>query len=620
MAGTHAGLKEKIKRALSDARGDDDLLERLSELAKDWRFSGFTYLFAPVLWRRNRVRFRPFILAHFGEWAVDEKGSQLNPWKGAHASELEQWYRAADEADDVEVVRRLQAWKIRWDDAGSGAWQDQLVSRVERALDGARRRTELAKFELAQQLDESHAVKLYELDPSAAGPFIQRHMVRRLPSWWKPSATSLWQELRAAAQRKGDDAFADLVYKRTAEDARWKRDVLDLAERVSDSDDLCAGLKRLQIDWLPSDSGEVFLELLRKRGNASVPYVLGAIQGMRRTYYGAPKGYEKLVELAWERRWLALWAAALRSVGSPADFNKQVRRLLRDSVLPGDERRRCLGILAGVGREWNFGPFGAAAIPPLEDDVAAEMYERSPEMVRGPFKKHVFSGWHMGYAKLTDAVLRAHDEVLIDYLASRLVTRSWFHGDKATPDVVVRLSQHYEALAHDEREFARRGANVLGAVPAFAVYDYERLIKSNRLARVLWERRASLYLSSDAAIRDLLESPQIFAQLLAFRALARDDDRARRLASESLDLLRATLLRPLHRKTRFKAFGALWRAAEHDEPTARKVADAAIEAFALPDKRYPKEALLALVARIKHRYPALRSASEELVVYGEALP
>ena len=40
MADTHAELRDKIKRALADARSDQALLERLSELAKDWRFAG----------------------------------------------------------------------------------------------------------------------------------------------------------------------------------------------------------------------------------------------------------------------------------------------------------------------------------------------------------------------------------------------------------------------------------------------------------------------------------------------------------------------------------------------------------------------------------------------------
>jgi len=611
---SYAELKHRIQRALSDARSDRSLLDTLSTIAKDWRFGSFTYLFGPGLWRRNRVLFRPFILAHFDPWALDDHGNPFDPWDGPHGPELEAWHRSADDLDDVEMFCRLHAWKMR-SVADKTVWEKELVDRVRRAPSPARRRTELAKFEWMGPLEEPAALALYEQDPVAARPFIERHMLRRITSWWKPSSGTLWESLHAAAERNGDFEFASIIYKRTADDARWRRDVMQLAERVFDGGELCDRLKRLQVEWLPADAALVFGDLLRARGEAVIPYVLHGIQSLRRSFVGASKGVHDLAELAWERRWFGLWGAVLRVGGTPAEFNEQVRRVLRDTFLPVQERRRCLLLLAGVGREVNLGPLGIASVQPLDDDVATELYEREPDLLRGPFRKHVLSGWQVSFPRLTEAVMKANDEPLIDYLASRMVTRSWFDGDRKTSDVIDRLSRYYEAMAHDEARFARRGASVLSEVPAFVVYGYAELIKKNRLARVLWERKRTAYLACDQAIRDLLEAPQIFAQILAFRALGSDDDRARRIARDNLDLLCAALLRPLHRKARLEAFAALWRAAEGDENAARHVLAAAMDAFALPDQRYPKEALLALVARIKHAYPALRSPTEHPVIH-----
>jgi hypothetical protein len=103
--------------------------------------------------------------------------------------------------------------------------------------------------------------------------------------------------------------------------------------------------------------------------------------------------------------------------------------------------------------------------------------------------------------------------------------------------------------------------------------------------------------------------------MLAYRVLAADDDRARALALENVDILLGTLLRPIHRKTRLPAFDALANAARADERAAARILSRAREALRLPDKRYPKPELIGLIARILHAQPTLRDASEIPVVY-----
>ena len=88
--------------------------------------------------------------------------------------------------------------------------------------------------------------------------------------------------------------------------------------------------------------------------------------------------------------------------------------------------------------------------------------------------------------------------------------------------------------------------------------------------------------------------------MLAYRVLAQDDDRARRLAVESLDILLGTLSRPLHRKTRLAAFGAVANAARADARAAARVLRRAREALRLPDTKYPKEQLVGLIGQILH--------------------
>jgi hypothetical protein len=205
------------------------------------------------------------------------------------------------------------------------------------------------------------------------------------------------------------------------------------------------------------------------------------------------------------------------------------------------------------------------------------------------------------------------DDALADYLASRYATDAWSRADKRRP-LFDLVAEKYTELKLDDEAFARRAANVLTLIPAYSIYNYAQLIRSNKLARMLFERSVKSYLSSAAAIRDLVEGGEIHVQMLAYRALGVDDDRARQLAAENLDILLGTVLRPLQRKTRAAAFRALSNAAA-TEDGARRVLAKAREAFALPDKGYPKEALVGLIARILARHPSLATPAEQRVVY-----
>jgi hypothetical protein len=104
--------------------------------------------------------------------------------------------------------------------------------------------------------------------------------------------------------------------------------------------------------------------------------------------------------------------------------------------------------------------------------------------------------------------------------------------------------------------------------------------------------------------------------MLASRILAQNDQRARHLAVESLDILLGTLLRPLHRKTRLAAFGALRGAALVDVEAATRILDRARLALRLPDKKYPKEELVGLIGHVLYAYPALQNETERPVIYG----
>jgi hypothetical protein len=290
-------------------------------------------------------------------------------------------------------------------------------------------------------------------------------------------------------------------------------------------------------------------------------------------------------------------------------------RLVQDNRSPEKEVIRRLLMLGGVSREWNFGPVGLAVVHQLTDATALVLYERFPTLLRGPFRMHISTGWLASFPKLLERALARQDETLLDFMASRLVTRICNQYTKELAKDVDKLADYYHKLLARPEEFSVRAGLVLGQVPAYTIGNwYNELIRTNRLARLFFERSTSSFLEDPVVLRDLLEAPEIHVQALALRALGLDDDRARLLAAKNLDLLQATLLRPLHRRTRALAFRALVNAAGTLEQ-AKTIHDRARQALDLPDKRYPKENLIGLIGALLARWPELRRPSERPVVY-----
>lgn len=253
-----------------------------------------------------------------------------------------------------------------------------------------------------------------------------------------------------------------------------------------------------------------------------------------------------------------------------------------------------------------------AQVHSLDNETALRLYRRFPALIRGPYRLHVAPTYNAAYRKLVEAAIAARDVELVDYFASRVALQQFYTGD--FDKTVELLCAHYEA--QPDAELVARATNALSRMPAFAVWSYDALLRQNKLARLLFERSTNLYLDNASAVRDLLESPQIHVQILAFRVLGKEDPRATAIAAANVDLLQATLFRPLHRRTRLLAFRALELAARHDEVTARYLLGRMKEALVLPEKRYPTEQLIGLIARVLHRWPDLRAPTEQPRVYG----
>ncbi|MDP1827000.1 MAG: gliding motility protein [Archangium sp.] len=573
----------------------------IEEASKVRHFNHLSYKWAPWLWRKlaadrsQRVALRPFLLGHLDGSALDPKGRFVQPWSEGKA--LDKWLAEVDAANDVELFRQVIQWKLRdsWKDFAR-RWRELLLQRVKAAATTTERQDALARFDFPAELDEPTALILFETYGSTARRFI----LDRLP--WRGA---FWEKLHGLAIRKRDEDTAWQLYRRQVDPPRWAKDVRSLITTISDGETLVAELEKRH-PQVVSDAGPVFLELAQKKGVAALPYLQRHVRAVfpRWGWFGRTEGKSlvDLVKLADERAWTSLWAKLLQSSATPELWNSEVKRLLQLGASTMTVQHK-LQLLTGAGGEWNFSGFGLAQVQPLSDEVACLMYERAPALLRGPFRMHLTHA--QGTPKLIARVLTADDELLVDYFASRALIDFRVIGE-----TVDKLTAHYEAMSLTDGSFVRRATHALSMMPAFTIWNYEHLLTTNKLARLLFERSTPLYLSDAKLVRELLESPQIHVQALGFRVLGTRDPRAVAMAAQQTDVLAPTLLRPLHRRTRLMAFAAIDNACQA-EPAASALLDKMKQALALPDRRYPKEELVGLIGRVLSRWPKLRGKNEQ---------
>lgn len=614
-------LKRTIEELLANQRDDLRLRDHLEGVRRDLALPGLTWFWGPELYRRNRVVFREFILAHFSDVERSDTWPQKRvPWTG-HAARLESWLTDVRGHRDIMLARRLWRWKFakeRWgiDDA---AWCRELRQQYQAARGAAAQGLVLDEFDDWFQLDEPTAHALYTTNRRCA-KFLLKHLPMRF-NFWGNEKREMWRQLIDAALQAHDDELAFALYRRQVDLKEWQRDIEQLAQKTSEPGRLNDELLKRHPEGWGLKLGDGILALLRHRGRDAMPYVRAKLDSIVGGWYGSEP--DPFLALARERGWWDLWAAVVRAASNPKVFNTEVARVLDDKLLDEHTRVERLRALAGVSQEWNWPGVGFARVHSLQDDMAAQLYARYPKLIRGPFKPHIVPRWWQGGPRLLAAAQAAGDDELVDLLASRYVTRAGyaFAWNRAERDVVLKvaseLAQALQTLReHDEALFARRAANILTQIPAFAIFNYDQLLRTNDLARLLFVRSFAAFLSLPEAVRDLIEGSEVHVQMLAYRVLAQPDARACQLAAACLDILLGTLLRPLHRKTRLAAFGALANAAQVDKESAARILGRAREATRLPDKKYPKEQLVGLIGQVLHAWPELRGPREQPVIHG----
>jgi len=348
-------LDQAIRTLLQRPMADAELREQLEKLAAaEISFSGFTWLFGPQLYRRNRILFRPFILSRFSTYMTLPKWKvEAIQWKGDKGKLLEAWLAEVDKNDDADLFRRLYEWKLsgRFDwrkrDARGQQISADLLARFQSAGSPARRQIVLRKFDLWFQLNEPAACSLYSTDPVSSAPYILR---RLKTSWFTTDAKRvLWKQLLHLADLRKDEDFRWKLYRRQVPVADWIAECLALCDQLKDSSALVQALEKRHLEGSGVNLAESFFQLVQHRGRDVFPYVM---RHLRQVWGGwfSRGSYGKMADYAREKGWWDLWSALIRVCSGPKEFNKEVSRLLDDELLPEQDVVERLLALAGVSR------------------------------------------------------------------------------------------------------------------------------------------------------------------------------------------------------------------------------------------------------------------------------
>src|SRR3990172_1623771 len=301
-------------------------------------------------------------------------------------------------------------------------------------------------------------------------------------------------------------------------------------------------------------------------------------------------------------------------VGNPALWNEALRGLLKKPLsneafqfelerrTPPEQRWSCWGV---------------------EPDVAVEIYRRDRALFRPFLERFV----RQPEAKLFAEAERAQDEEFLDFLSFQLLhrsswlayrafpprhARSWWKADEKSKEeldeisrlLVGRLDRLYD---QSPETYVRHAANILSRFRAFEVWKFRHDRTYNPAFAYLLDRRREAWHHSPEGVRELLESPNIYVQIIGLEILREGGREAAQRALENLLMLRALLLGRARRGTKRLALECLERAARQGAPFAGRILPVLEEAMDLHGKRAIDERIMVSFVRVRREQVTLKA-------------
>jgi hypothetical protein len=519
-------VRQNVERLLGLGLENDALLSQLEPLAKDPEFAASADLWAADLYGRDPRYFAPFLARYL---TADQASviAELLP-------RIE-----ADGQDDLFVALYKLAVK-------ENGWNADLRAKVDAGLSDEAlahavevRGVVPAQFALAEDL----AAALYARVPAAFARVLLPHV---LPGRdWEANRDRDYAALRQAARARGDDAVYWRLFRAFATADEWKVDLMRLAQQAVPPERIVAELEQRRLnDPLRMDPATLVV-FLDQYGAALAPFIDANLDWFGRLDTALLlEAIERTGDAALFRRvffryadnaaWKARVRALIQQEGDPAALAEALARWQP----PTQQLAR---------RAWRLDP-----------DLALTLYQRDAPR----FREFIIQTLDNPDITLFDEAEDAGDEELLDALTfafldqlatfvsttypyARAVTLRQF-ADKQrgwAQDWTQAINERFDKLvAQSPALYTRHAAHILSRGIG-AAWKLHGDTEANPVA-YLCRQHQPAWLAPSAALRDLLETPDLPAFELALDLLGQGGRAAAEQVAAALPIFMAYLLAP----------------------------------------------------------------------------
>jgi hypothetical protein len=586
MAESSTDLRARLQAALGSDLDRGALLRELETLAQEPGFEDCADLWAPALYQRDAYFFETFLLRHLR----DEQAAVIQ-------SLLPRIEAAGNDTLFAGLYRRVArepAWNAELLALARSAGSDQDVLRAVQRRNMQR---------MGYVLSEETALALYARNPALFRAFIQEHVHRR----WRSDHGS-FPQLREAARRQGDDELYWGLFRELADPEEWEAVLHELLRQDMPAGAIVAELRKRQRDYVWDLDAGILAGFLAKYGAAVMPYI------EENLYWIVRSAGSRLLSAAERAGDEALYWRIFFHAGDQAGWNRALRELLAqqlaDEALLQALRLRTPS--SGRARLWQ-----------LDDTLALALYRRNPRLFR-PFLERCLGDPDLA---LFQEAERAGDEEFLDFLTARLVRQSsllvlrgyspiWAEqrvGKQARQELEMigqALTARFDRLyAQSPAEYVRHAASALGYFEPLESWSFRRDMEHNPGFAYLYREHREAWRQSLEGVRELLESPNIYVQVIGLAALAEGGADAAQRTIENLVSLRAVLLSRDRRSTKRLALACLYQAGRQSAELAEQILPVLEEVLYYRGERAIDEPVMVSYVRLRRLWAAERPAA-----------
>lgn len=567
------------------------LLREFTALAQEdlFRHPDIANLWAIALYERDASFFEAFLLRHI-----------TDGWRFGQHNRILRVLLTRAEADGRDTLfRELYRRAIPEEE-----WNGELLALAQSSLSDEAVLQFVQRRDMRQNgfgLSEQTALTLYERSPSYFSSFIQSHIgFHRGMS--NTQRGQIYRHLRDKAQQNGDTELYWHLFREFADAQEWKAELEQLLQQDLPPNQILPELERRHPRNFWYMDANILNEFIEKYGAVVLPYLEDNRYWMAHRM-ATGRHLAAIARLGEEIYWRIFF-----KVAHPHLWNVELRRLLEqplsdEALLVGLQRRAA----RATNRLYRWD---------VEDDVAHDIYHRNPVLFRSWLEQHI----QQPGLKLFQAAEHQNDDDFLNFLTHRLLMQlqslSWwafpdersidyyrkhYPGARSEYDNIAQaLIARFDRLCRQSPAlYVRHAANVLSRFEAHSIWSLQRQMWHNPVLTYLLQEQRSAWQQSSEAMRELLESPNIYVQIIGLAFLRAGSEDAARRVVENLPTLRALLLSRARINTKKYVLEALEQAARQGPEFAMHILPTLEETMDFRGKRAIGERIMVSFVRLR---------------------